>query len=339
MRSVIVGCSLLAGLSPLPVLAGESLPVRLGYEAPSSCPETRAFRESVGARLRQGRIAQTGEVGRAFDVVVRRENGQLLARLFVDDPEHGRPARELRASSCHELVDAMALVVALAIESPHEVATVAPESPAPPPPPRSPPPIPPPVPLPAPSAVTMAEPRLRPVAGSRWRHTVGARFVAESALAPEPLLGGQLSLGWEHPGGLEIRGYGGWLSGGAVDAGPGRARFRLLGGGAEACYSLLHPLPGMKLGPCLGAEAGALRGEGLANGAIVEGRTATRFWAAGRALGQLRWRTGRLSLELAGGAVLPWVRHSFVFETPDSVIHETPVLGFTLLAGGSVRFP
>lgn len=163
--------------------------------------------------------------------------------------------------------------------------------------------------------------------------------MTESAAAPEPLFGGHAYLGWESPAAIELRGFAGWLEGQAVDVGPGRAQFRLMTLGLEACGSSLAPLHGLDLGPCLAVEAGALRAEGIAGGSIVEAREAFRFWAAAKMLGQLRWRAGRLAAELSGGALIPLVREDFVFEAPHAVIHETPSFGWTLQAGGALAFP
>lgn len=368
---LVVGCCLLAGF-----------PLSLEYEAPSSCPDAAELQKRVRARLSQGRIAKPREPERAFDLFVSREGEGLVARLFMDDPERRRAIRELRAESCEELVDAMALVVALAIaanegeiarepppirfsHSPSGLPTpLAPSnSPSPPiaKPPPSPAPIsetaspaplpsdPPPPPLPpsperAPTALPRREsrpppPASPPKAGARGQLRLGLRVVSESAVAPEALFGGHAYIGWEWPSAIELRGFAGWLEGPTVDVGPGRARFRLMTGGVEACGTSLAPLSGLDIGPCLALEAGALRAEGMKGGAIVEGREALRFFAAAKILGQLRWRAGRLAAELSGGAIVPLVREEFVFEAPHSVVHETPGFGWTVQAGGAVAFP
>lgn len=336
MRTFAARCGLLLGLLPLRALGGENPTVRLDYRAPSSCPDARAFEAEVRARLRQSRIAEPDEAATTLRILVTEDDARATARLFVGASPHA--TRELSASSCDELIEAMALVTAMAIEAPREEPLPSPSA--------SPQPLPEPALAPAP--IAKAAPRPLPPPPSNQtappsRHTarirLGLRAALQSALAPEPLLGGQLVLGWEHSAALELRAFASWLEGAAIDAGPGRARFRLLGGGAEACGALVRPASAFDIGPCLGVEAGALRGEGLSGGSITEAYAATRLWGAGRALGRLQWRPGRLATELAGGAVIPLVRQSFVFEAPDTVIHETPALGWTLAAGASVSFP
>lgn len=371
----MAACGLgLLGLVSVEASAGEDVPVRLEYEAPPSCPGAREFEDEVRARLREGRLAERDEAARSFRVRLTDEGSRKVARLWIGE-EASTPARTLEAEACDQLMVAMALVTALAMDG-RPIGSPPPFPPplAPPPPsspeptsdpekigrepsskPPAPPPIvatplppspeasvrnPPPL-LPLPALVeTVAEPEpSHPPPAKRAIHTIGLRVGAESALGPEPLVGGQVALGRELDTGFELRAFVSFLEGSAVDAGPGRARFRFRGGGLEACQAMTEPLPGLRIGPCLGIEAGALRGEGLVFGEIVEARTANRLWTAGRMLGQLRFRSGRLAADLAGGAILPLTRSAFVFEAPDSVIHETPFWGFTILGGGQVVFP
>lgn len=170
------------------------------------------------------------------------------------------------------------------------------------------------------------------------RFSLGLRLVAESAVAPKPLFGGEIALGWD-VGSFETRGSARWLGGAAQEFGPGQARFRLMGGGFAVCAFPLPILPRLDLGGCGGLELGALRAEGLRGGEIVEGRAATRLWAAGRLLGEMRFWSGSFGAELSGGAVLPFAREVFVFDSPERVIHETPAIGAVLEAGLSWRLP
>ena len=360
-RATVACCCSLLGLVAGEVRADAAGPVRLAYEAAPGCPEEEAFEREVRARLRAGRFAKGDEPARSFRIRLTKEGSGAVARLWVR--EGAEPARVLEAEACEQAMVAMALVTALAMDgrpieaspppppAPPEGPQVEDEAPreAPPPPPAlvaSPlPPTPepslralPPI-LPLPAVLDVVEEASLPPPEKRALYTVGLRAGAESALGPEPLFGGQVTLGREYEAGFELRAFLSWLEGKSVDAGPGRARFRFRGGGLEACQIIAEPLPELRLGPCLGIELGALRGEGLAFGEIVEPRAANRFWTAGRMLGQLRWRAGRLAAELSGGAILPLTRQSFVFEAPHSVIHETPLVGFTLLGGGQVLFP
>lgn len=366
MRGAVAACSLgLLGLGSVEALAGERLPVRLEYEASPSCPDAHRFEKEVRARLREGRMAQNDEPARSFRIRLTDEGSRKVARLWVE--EGPQPARILEAESCDQVMVAMALVTALVMDGrpigpsppppsssqptsePPETVREAPPAPSAPPlvvtPPTPPSPETslrePPALLPLPAALeAIAEPEPpHPLPAKRSLLSLGLRVGTESALGPEPLFGGQVALGHESETGRELRVFVSWLEGRAVDAGPGRARFGFVGGGLEACQAMTEPLSGLRIGPCLGLEAGALRGEGLAFGAIVEPKRATRLWMAGRMLGQLRFRAGSLAAEIAGGAVLPLTRSSFVFETPHSVVHETPLLGFTLLGGGQVAFP
>jgi len=91
--------------------------VRIAYDAPANCPSRDAFLARVRSRVGTAWEAPPDGPARAVQVTVVRESAKSAARLaFVD--ENGRPVhRAVSGATCDEVVSAIALVTALAIES------------------------------------------------------------------------------------------------------------------------------------------------------------------------------------------------------------------------------
>ncbi|WP_437782519.1 hypothetical protein [Sorangium sp. So ce1097] len=139
--------------------------------------------------------------------------------------------------------------------------------------------------------------------------------------------------------GVSLRGAIELAATGAVDVGPGGARFTRGIGRLDACADLFRPARWLALAPCVGAEGGFLRGAGLVGETITEAKQATVPWAS---LGLLARATASLGararVDLQGGPQLPLVRRSFVFESPAHLIHEVPAVTWALYAGAGLSF-
>ncbi|HEX4477454.1 MAG TPA: hypothetical protein VH142_20330 [Polyangiaceae bacterium] len=112
----------LGALAPRDARADEPSPrpaelVRIAYDAPADCPSRDAFLARVRSRVGTAWEAPADGAARTVQVTVVREFGNSAARLaFVD--ENGRPVhRAVSGATCDEVVSAIALVTALAIES------------------------------------------------------------------------------------------------------------------------------------------------------------------------------------------------------------------------------
>lgn len=118
----------------VPRLAGaqvEREPIRASVLPGSVCASARELEAAVIARTPRARIAEPGEPARTFHVSTRREGLAIVGRLAVEDSSGRGSPRVLTASSCRELVDALALVAALAVDPrAKEAAPVAPAAPA-----------------------------------------------------------------------------------------------------------------------------------------------------------------------------------------------------------------
>ncbi|MCA9621027.1 MAG: hypothetical protein KC731_18520, partial [Myxococcales bacterium] len=112
--------------------------VALRYEPHEGCPDADAFRRGVEARTSKVRWSEEGE--RRFRVVLTRREGLTHGQLEMSDADRApsRP-REVSDRGCEAVVDALALVAALAVDP---MASYAPRPEPPEPPDENPPPKP-----------------------------------------------------------------------------------------------------------------------------------------------------------------------------------------------------
>lgn len=180
----------------------------LMYRSPEGCPSGEIFMQKVRARLARSR---TAAAGRTLSVQIVVSGGAYLGKLSLIESDGRSTTKSLEGHNCEELVDALSLVAALAVESDDReparaVPPTAPSSaPTAAPPPSGLPPTPPVPPetrpetqspravdgLPANRATGSTVP-------SRTELEVGGAFAVGPA--PAPLYGGVLSLVWEAPG-------------------------------------------------------------------------------------------------------------------------------------------
>ena len=103
--------------------------VGLAYEAPEGCPAEGEFVAAVAARGADFAGGGTANAPRRVMVVAIRKQGDGFAGVFqLRDGETATDKREVQAPSCAEVVDAMAVVTAIALRP--EIATPAKPVPA-----------------------------------------------------------------------------------------------------------------------------------------------------------------------------------------------------------------
>jgi hypothetical protein len=131
--------------------APDATPIRIELDAPPDCATAEAFYEAVRARTERARPVKEGETGVRVVVRLTRVGKNAHGELRVIGERGESDARRVDGASCTEVVEALSLTVALAVdptarlgplEKPLEVTHVVPECPEPEPPP--PPPAPPP---------------------------------------------------------------------------------------------------------------------------------------------------------------------------------------------------
>src|SRR5215471_10672467 len=97
-----------------PAFAGSSEAIRLTYEAPAGCPDEAALVERIQARLPL-RLAGDAEPVPSFAVVVR-SRGEVLVGQVASTSDTGETAtREVTGANCSDVVDALALIVTMAL--------------------------------------------------------------------------------------------------------------------------------------------------------------------------------------------------------------------------------
>src|SRR5687767_5327739 len=96
--------------------AGLFLSALRSFSAPSECPDRAAFESALDARLASA--AATPDAELMLDVSIARDRaGDLRGRLDIARGSKSFEPRALVGSDCAELVDALALIAAVALES------------------------------------------------------------------------------------------------------------------------------------------------------------------------------------------------------------------------------
>jgi hypothetical protein len=312
--------------------------VRFDYRAAPECPDAEAFTARVQARTARARLAAEGELARIFTVEVTSNDAGSSARLTFTDSRGAPVVRSVQGESCDEVVSAIALVTALAVEAgPMEESEPAPR-----------PSVAPPTPAPKPSVAPVSQ-RHAPLPSPKpdviaW--AVGLQGGVSTWMGPAPNLGfgafvdagpyrgpsGRLTL---------IRSSSRALV--PVEGEPStfrRANFTALVARLEACPVVVGLGSGFRLLPCLDLGLGALEGEGEKSEALSPATSKTIFWADVVPTLRVDWTLSD-SLVFFGQAEvgLPLVSHAFVFKDPDDKVFEVPRVGAGATLGVAWRFP
>jgi hypothetical protein len=132
----------------------EATPIRIELDAPPDCATAEAFFESVRARTERARPVKEGETGVRVVVKLTRVGPRAHGELRVIGDHGESDTRRVDGATCTDVVDALSLTVALAVDptarlgppAPKPEQAPAPVCPEPEPPPPPPPPEPPPPP-------------------------------------------------------------------------------------------------------------------------------------------------------------------------------------------------
>lgn len=308
----------------------EQSPVRIEYSAPESCPDASEFERRVRERIQRARFAKDGEIARTFRVIVQSKPERSVARVEFVDADGEKVSRTLGADTCDEVVNAIALVTALAME-----ARAGSEDPAPAPGAR--PPTTAATPEPAPTTPPPPVPAATPADDApRWDAGMGVDVA--SGYAPSLSVGLRLFVEMA-PAFFSVRASVLHADSGKVSVEDGRTRFRFWGARVEGCPLRVPLGASFAATPCAGVEAGALQGEGLPGRGIVETHEATEPWFAALALGRLQAEVDSfLLLEAQADVRFPLVRHEFYLERPDRSVHDVPAVAFGASLGIGFRF-
>lgn len=99
----------------------------LHYEVEPGCPVAEQFIEELGALTRAARIvsSESDDADRQLTIQVRKEVSEFGGAMRLED-EHGESKRTISGATCDEVVSALALAVALAVD-PNALGGAAPE--------------------------------------------------------------------------------------------------------------------------------------------------------------------------------------------------------------------
>lgn len=295
-RAAIIGAALIAAAparaqeptATTPSAEGEALVVR--WSAPAECPDEAALVQRITALV----PGATGE-GVAVEVDLRRESTRLLGRLALRTP-WGSTTRELEAERCDAVLEATALLVAIAIEPLRTEQALAREqtlAPAPAPAPVVPASPPPSSRAPAPIAPAERPPEpaeAEPSAAASARAIQGTLRVEgglAAGLLPEPGTTAAIAAGVRY-GLLRVGAHAMlWPAQRALHPGDRTvsATLRPWAAGVHGCGG--PRWRSLELPVCLGLDAGAMQGEG--RGALVRADAAVRPYLALRLGPALAW--------------------------------------------------
>ena len=302
--------------------------IRIEVDAPVECVTAPSFLERVRARSPRVRAAHDDEEATTYRVTViltkRRAQGTLVA--------DGSEPRVLEGGSCAEVVDALAITVALAIDhrpEPSEPEPSEEEAHAPEPAPGSPTRMS--SPEKPPSSLEARPTPWRPSAGVLGSLTSMGRL--GSLAAPEIFV--EVGPVTSHLVAPRFR-LSGTTLGGFLESEGARATFRWWVGALETCPVHLHLSESLIARPCVGGQVGSLSASGLS---IANGSSSRTTWVAARATAMLVLApTSYLFLVAEAGVSIPITRRRFLF-APSEVVYTPPSVAPFAGLGAGLNFP
>jgi hypothetical protein len=319
--------------------------VVLTWDAPAGCPDAAAVRRALAGYLGEGPSIEAGAAVRAEARVTRR--GAAYELVLRTETASGTTSRETTATDCAVLVDATAVIVAIAVDpstilargaaapepidpqptepEPSEPVPAEPTEPEPSQPPEPTPPV-----EAAPEPAAPVEPRVR----YGMRVAGGADFGVLPGLAGGMrLTGATFGRGWR----AELRGDF-WLPRTATLEAGISARVSLWSLGARGCWVPRADPVRLEFPLCAGLESGAMRGDPIGD-RIASPTPSSRFWLAADGSAGLAWSPLRfLALVVQAELVVPIVRAGFRIGDDTELHRAGPVAGRALL-GVEARFP
>jgi hypothetical protein len=338
LRAVLVA-SAFACLHPRVARAEEPEPIRLSYAAPQVCPDEAAFVAQLRARTQRARLVTGSEQERrTFEVEVTAAKGGYEGKLVIRSAER-KSDRTVGGQSCDEVVAAMGLVTALAIDPQASTKAVSelPPAPEPPPPelaaaeppPPEPPPPPPPEPLvkatpPEPTPAESVVPPARKV--PPWRVALGFGGGVRGGTLPSAAPDASAFVALRKDEGLLAPSFRLSFAGTAtqqLEVAPGTASFRYLGGRAEGCPVRIGT---SELGfrPCAGFEVGsvAASADGVSNA-----QTTSRPWYAATVAARVEWEVVRKVFVEGSADMIANLREDRFYFGPDMTLYRQPLIG------------
>jgi len=289
----------------------DATPIRIELDAPPDCATAEAFFEAVRARTERARPVKEGETGVRVVVKLTRVGPRAHGELRVIGDRGESDTRRVDGASCTEVVDALSLTVALAVDPTARLGPP-PAVPAPPPVPVCPEPPPPPeTPRPPPPKLEVR---------------VGAHADGMGQVSPFVSFGGDLSVRVVTPllpassFGLAILRLQNDVFSSAHNASVRSTLFEL-----TACPERFGARDVFTFEPCALGYGGWLGATG--RGVATTSEIVRSYFAFGGMLIGSAPLMDRWSVELRAGFVLPFARRRFVVANPTREVGETPSIG------------
>jgi hypothetical protein len=287
-------------------------PIRVVFEAPAECSSQDAFLQGVRARTERVRVAEPDETAMEIHVELILTASGAHGELRMQGEQGQTDTRRVDGGTCDEIVEALSLTAALAIDPAARVAPLPPPAPPPPPPPvEVPPPPPPPPPPPEKTSLGLE---------------LGAKALVAQVVAPFTNFGGEISarVRFRREGSAEPSiGLALMRSQNDLFGEPRRASVRLTAVALTACPARWNVANAITLEPCALGVAGWL---GAAGKDLSHTNAVVRtFYGAGGSL-TVGIPIGKAAIDLTGGFTMPLARRRFVVGIPPRHLGETPVM-------------
>ncbi len=352
-----IGSSLLPLITAIginsPEAAGVAAPIRIEFEAPAGCSSVDAFYQGVRVRTDRVRPAVPGETALQVRVRLFRVGTTIRGELKFGDQQGESETRRVDGLSCNEVVEALSLTAALALDPSATLLSGRNASDG--------------------SALDVnglsygaAQPPLAPTVGQAesipgqtisngsrpdgsgthrsdpesGRHfDIFARASMASYVTPGLAMGAEMGARFSFPSRGSMRasvGLQGFHVSNDIVVSADSSIFRLTGVAMTLCPLQSAPAPWLEVGLCGFVAGGWLqaRGIGVSHPQSV-GRT---WWILGvSTLASLRLY-GQWRIESVAGLAAPIVTREFVVESPARTVGKTPILSPQVGLGFAFRF-
>jgi hypothetical protein len=330
----------------VPVVPEGPTPINVEFVAPAGCSSLDSFYRGVRARTDRVRLAGAGEQGVQIRVQVFRVGTTIRGELRIGDHQEESETRRVDGVSCNEVVEALSLTAALALDPsasllsgrdarPHdEPSVIVPQSPE------------------NTHSVTPAssnasaplQPLPMPYVGARsWLRgvDVSAQALVASYMTHGLMLGPQVGIRLLAPAGRGfqiVTGVQGFHVSNELAGSASSAVFGLTGAALTFC-TISNPMSGrFEVGACAFARGAWLHASavGLSNPKSVD----RSWWAlGGEAMGTLRMY-GQWRFELSAGLAVPLLSRAFNTGVPaqEREVGSTPIVAVQAGLGLSYRF-
>jgi hypothetical protein len=282
----------------------------LEWSVPAGCLDRESARAAIDDALdASGAAYHAPAVVRV--TITEASSGRWNADIWMYDAT-GSGERSFEGTSCEQVAQAAALIVALAIATAPEIEPADAKMP------RS----------PERAATSGAADRVRVTAGARWLGDLGS--------LPEPDLGLGIVVSLQYRRARAEGDASAWLprtarDGLVADSG---GRFSLYAGALRGCIDLLRSAgdAALTLGPCAGAEAGVMVGRGFG---LAVRRAKGVFWGAGfLGLSARYLGAAPLWMGFLGELGLPFHRAAWQVDDVRTVFRPAPVVARVALGVG-----